>query len=349
TPAPISVVNPTPISIPTLPLTLSTTPTEITLPLNFLDQTQIETIIPAPAPTPAPAPVPAPTPVPAIAPTPTPAPTPVPAIAPTPTPAPTPVPAIAPTPTPSPSPTPAPVVSIKTPLPNATDSGEPTGLPENLRGEGFCLLTDGSDTAIPEVAAKTGISALSGNDFLTGTEDDGPIAGNQGADTLAGVGGNDILLGGKGSDFLDGGSGNDFLSGNNDNDTLVGGDGNDVLQGGKGDDILNGGAEDDVLIGDFGQDILIGGTGNDAFIFAESQAIASIDRADVIIDFSKGDAIGLSAGVAYSQLSFEPVLLHIDSGMPVDSVAIKFNSDYLAIVFDIDASYLTANVFFTAL
>jgi Ca2+-binding RTX toxin-like protein len=200
---------------------------------------------------------------------------------------------------------------------------------------------------IPEVAAKTGISALSGNDLLTATENDDLINGNQGADTLAGVGGNDILLGGKGSDFLDGGFGKDFLSGNNDNDTLIGGDGNDVLQGGKGDDILNGGADDDVLIGDFGQDILIGGSGNDAFMFAENQAIASIELADVIIDFSQGDAIGLSGGIAYAQLSFEPVLLQIDGGMPKASVAIKVNSDYLAIAFDIQASYLTADVFFT--
>ena len=282
-------------------------------------------------------------------PTPTPpTPTPTPPTTPTPTPPTTPTPTPTPPITPPPPTPPAPLVSIFSPKPNATDGGEPTGLPQNLSGSGFYIFTDNADTAIPPDAIGKGILGLSGNDSLTGTNNDDTISGNQGADTLNGLGGNDILLGGKGSDSLDGGAGNDFLSGNNDNDTLIGGDGNDVIRGGKGNDTLNGGAGNDILIGDRGQDILTGGDGNDAFFFAVDEDATPINQTDVITDFRPGDSIGLMEGLTFSALTFERVNLQLDGATPVASTAIKVGDNYLAIVSGVAQNALNASVFFKA-
>ena len=251
------------------------------------------------------------------------------------------------TPTPT-TPTPAPLVSIFSPKPNATDGGKPTGLPQNLSGPGFYIFTDNADTAIPPDALGKGIVALSGNDSLTGTNNDDTFSGNRGADTLNGLGGNDILLGGKGSDSIDGGAGNDFLNGNNDNDTLIGGDGNDVIRGGKENDILNGGAGNDILIGDRGQDILTGGDGNDAFFFAVDEDSTPINQTDVITDFRPGDSIGLMEGLTFSALTFERVNLQLDGATPVASTAIKVGDNYLAIVSGVAQDALNSSVFFKA-
>jgi len=342
TPTPITPTpTPTPITPTPTPTTITPTPTPTTItPTPTPTPTTPTPTTPTPTtPTPTPTtPTPTPTPT-TITPTPTPTPT---TITPTPTPTPT---TITPTPTPT---TPAPLVSIFSPKPNATDGGKPTGLPQNLSGPGFYILTDNADTAIPPDAIGKGILALSGNDSLTGSNGDDTISGNQGADTLNGLGGNDILLGGKGSDSIDGGAGNDFLSGNNDSDSLIGGDGNDVIRGGKGNDTLNGGAGNDILIGDRGQDILTGGDGNDAFIFAVDEDATPINQTDVITDFRPGDAIGLSEGITFSALTFERVNWQLDGATPVASTVIKVGDNYLAIVSGVAQDALNASVFFKA-
>ncbi|WP_445250075.1 DUF4347 domain-containing protein [Microcoleus sp. OTE_8_concoct_300] len=343
----ISVGSPTATPTPTPTPTPTTTPTPTPTPTTTPTPTPTPTTTPTPTPTPT---TPTPTPT-TTTPTPTPptTPTPTPPTTPTPTPTtttPTPIPTTTPTP-PPPTP-PAPLVSIFSPKPNATDGGEPTGLPQNLSGSGFYIFTDNADTAIPPDAIGKGILGLSGNDSLTGTNNDDTISGNQGADTLNGLGGNDILLGGKGSDSLDGGAGNDFLSGNNDNDTLIGGDGNDVIRGGKGNDTLNGGAGNDILIGDHGQDILTGGDGNDAFFFAVDKDSTPINQTDVITDFRPGDSIGLMEGLTFSALTFERVNLQLDGATPVASTAIKVGDNYLAIVSGVAQNSLNASVFFNA-
>ncbi len=309
------------------------------------NSSKVDISVGAPPTTPTPTPTPTtPTPTTPTPTTPTPT-TPTPTT-PTPT-TPTPTTPTPTTPTPT-TPTPAPLVSIFSPKPNATDGGKPTGLPQNLSGPGFYFFTDNADTVIPPEAMGKGIVALSGNDSLTGTNNDDTFSGNQGADTLNGLGGNDILLGGKGSDSLDGGAGNDFLSGNNDNDTLIGGDGNDVIRGGKGNDTLNGGAGNDILIGDHGQDILTGGDGNDAFFFAVDEDSTPINQTDVITDFRPGDSIGLMEGLTFSALTFERVNLQLDGATPVASTAIKVGDNYLAIVSGVAQDALNASVFFKA-
>ena len=252
----------------------------------------------------------------------------------------------APTPTPTPTPTPNTLVSIISPIPNATGDGSPTQAPKNTASDGNYFLSDSADTQIPTNAAGLPIFALSGKDNITGGEGVDSINGMQGADTINGAGGNDSLSGGKESDLIDGGVGNDFISGNNDNDRLIGGDGNNTIRGGKEDDVLIGGNGDDVLAGDRGQDILRAGAGNDTFILAGGlSASATLIGADVITDLAIGDKIGLTDGIGFANLTFEAVSLQLDGGASVASTAIKSGSNYLGIVQGVSQSQLASIVF----
>ncbi|MEG3985379.1 CAP domain-containing protein [Microcoleus sp. T3B2] len=250
-----------------------------------------------------------------------------------------------PTPTPTPTPTPN-IISITSPIPNATGDGSPTQAPKNTASGGNYFLSDSADTQIPANAAGLPIFALSGKDNITGGEGVDSINGMQGADTINGAGGNDSLSGGKESDLIDGGVGNDFISGNNDNDRLIGSDGNNTIRGGKEDDVLIGGNGDELLAGDRGQDMLTGGGGNDTFILAGGlSASATLIGADVIVDFGAGDKIGLTDGIGFANLTFESVSLQLDGGASIPSTAIKSGSNYLGIVQGVNQSQLTAIVF----
>lgn len=77
-----------------------------------------------------------------------------------------------------------------------------------------------------------------GNDSLTGTNDDNMLAGGRGQDTLIANAGDDEVLGGNGVDALFGRNGNDMLDGGNGNDVLSGENGNDNLTGGAGRDVF---------------------------------------------------------------------------------------------------------------
>jgi serralysin len=255
-------------------------------------------------------------------------------------------PAPIPTPTPTPTPTPNTLVSITSPIPNATGDGSPTTAPKNTASGGNYFLSDSADTQIPTNAAGLPIFALSGKDNITGGEEVDSINGMQGADTINGAGGNDSLSGGKESDLIDGGVGNDLIGANNDNDRLIGGDGNDTIRGGKEDDILMGGNGSDLLAGDRGQDILTGGGGNDTFILAGGlSASATLISADVITDLAIGDKIGLTDGIGFANLTFESVSLQLDGGASIASTAMKSGNNYLGIVQGVSESQLTAIVF----
>ena len=247
---------------------------------------------------------------------------------------------------PAPTPTPNTLVSITSPIPNATGDGSPTTAAKNTASGGNYFLSDSADTQIPANAAELSIFALSGKDNITGGEVADSINGMQGADTINGAGGNDSLSGGKESDLIDGGVGNDFIGANNDNDRLIGGDGNDTIRGGKEDDILMGGNGEDLLAGDRGQDMLTGGGGNDTFILAGGlSASATLISADVITDLAIGDKIGLTDGIGFANLTFESVSLQLDGGASVASWAIKSGNNYLGIVQGVSESQLTAIVF----
>jgi uncharacterized protein YkwD len=251
-----------------------------------------------------------------------------------------------PAPAPTPTPTPNTLVSIISPIPNATGDGSPTTVPKNTASGGNYFLSDSADLQIPENAAGLPIFALSGKDNITGGEEVDSINGMQGADTINGAGGNDSLSGGKESDLIDGGVGNDLIGANNDNDRLIGGDGNDTIRGGKEDDILMGGNGEDLLAGDRGQDMLTGGGGNDTFILAGGlSAAATLISADVITDLAIGDKIGLTDGIGFADLTFESVSLQLDGGASVASWAIKSGNNYLGIVQGVSESQLAAIVF----
>ncbi len=150
----------------------------------------------------------------------------------------------------------------------------------------------GTDTLI----SIENISSGSGNDTLTGNDQDNVLSSGAGSDTLEGKGGDDYLNGGDdvdtalflGSDAatvdlselgaqdtgygndtlvnienITSGTGNDNLTGDAGNNRLAGNGGNDRLDGGDGRDTLAGGQGDDTLIGGAGVDRLIGSGGDD--------------------------------------------------------------------------------------
>jgi len=234
---------------------------------------------------------------------------------------------------------------INTPTPDASGPGAPSSAPQNTFSGGSYFLTNNNDTTMPPAGSP--VQALAGNDNLTGYIGNDTIYGGSGSDTLNGNAGDDVLYGGKESDFIDGGVGNDLIFGNNNNDFLNGGNDNDTLRGGKENDVLNGGSGDDVLIGDLGQDILTGGPGNDRFVLTTTAAAIVLGQADIITDFGAGDLIGLTDGVGFDNLTFEPITLRLD-GIDSFSTAIKFNTSYLGIVKGVPQTALTAPSFFNA-
>ncbi|OCQ92417.1 hypothetical protein BCD67_07080 [Oscillatoriales cyanobacterium USR001] len=162
-----------------------------------------------------------------------------------------------------------------------------------------------------------GLVALTGNDFVKGSDEPELMNGNAGEDTLLGSAGDDTLRGGMNFDRLYGGFGNDIISGGKGDDYAFGNDGNDLLRGGQGNDNLVGQEGDDTLIGDGGVDNLWGGAGADVFVLRRDAAVppqevgSSLPRtntngliidpiiADFILDYGpgSGDAIGLTGGM----------------------------------------------------
>jgi Ca2+-binding RTX toxin-like protein len=134
---------------------------------------------------------------------------------------------------------------------------------------GFFVLSNGPDAfTVGQGGTPRNliVSALEGNDTVTGTEFRDVIQGNQGIDYIDGKGGNDVLLGNQESDILAGGDGNDFLWGGQNDDALAGQNGNDTIYGNRGNDLISGGANDDILRGNKGSDTLEGGTGGDILV-----------------------------------------------------------------------------------
>ncbi|MFB2933964.1 calcium-binding protein [Aerosakkonemataceae cyanobacterium BLCC-F154] len=195
-----------------------------------------------------------------------------------------------------------------------------TGLLDTLPG-GLLALA-GNDTVIGSdqadiVNGNQGDDRLilgKGNDTIFGGKGNDTIAGEQGNDFFSGDIGDDILYGGDfnnqfsdladsiyggtGNDTIFGQEGDDFINGNQDNDYLVGGKGNDIIRGGKDVDLLLGEEGSDTLIGDLGQDVLSGGIAEvgttDVFVLRGDSQANELSEADLILDFSPGDKIGIT-------------------------------------------------------
>ncbi len=167
------------------------------------------------------------------------------------------------------------------------------------------------------------ISALAGDDTVTGSQADDEISGGSGDDALFGLTGDDVVFDFSGDNTLDGGDGNDTLMAGIGRNDLSGGAGNDLLLGGTGSDTMNGGSGSDVIVGDpvavglggndridggADFDLLMGGAGADVFVFTATGGNDTIARLDIdyrnplsstVIgaDFTPGlDRIELGAG-----------------------------------------------------
>ncbi|MDA9301824.1 hypothetical protein N9Q15_01485 [Amylibacter sp.] len=181
-----------------------------------------------------------------------------------------------------------------------------------------------------------------GDDNIYGSIGDDTFDGGAGDDIINGRQGHDILIGGDGNDWIsgDGGSGyagNDILFGNAGNDDLRGRDGNDKIYGGNGNDILDGGEGNDTLDGGKGSNTITAGSGSDKIILRIGDGGNALSDADTITDFTDGsDDFGLTNGFSFGDLTIRQ-----GSGDHANDTIIKYGSEYLAILRNIDVSLLT--------
>ena len=154
---------------------------------------------------------------------------------------------------------------------------------------------------------------------LRGTSSSEELHGDAVENELSGLAGDDKLYGYGASDVLKGGDGDD---------TLYGGDGSDNLQAGAGDDKLDGGT---------GADTIITGSGSDQIILRAGDGGNELSDADIITDFTDGsDDFGLT-----NSLSFDDLTRTQGTGDYANDTIIKYGSEYLAILRNIDVSLLT--------
>ncbi len=132
------------------------------------------------------------------------------------------------------------------------------------------------------------------------------------------------IKGGNGVDNITGGLGSDRLFGGNGKDTLLGLAGEDYLVGGNGKDLLNGG---------FGDDTLVGGNGKDTFVLASSYGT------DTILDFGKGDFLGLAKGLTFDQLE---ITQGTDNNANNTLITNSSTNELLAIVNGVQSNVLTS-------
>jgi Ca2+-binding RTX toxin-like protein len=157
---------------------------------------------------------------------------------------------------------------------------------------------------------------LTGIENLSGSQGHDVLAGNAGANKLQGWNGDDVLRGGAGADTLEGGAGSDTASwytstagvavslaagtasggeavadALNSIENLSGSNlGNDGLEGNAGANVLQGWGGNDALVGGGGKDTLTGGSGADRIYFMALTDSVVGANADVITDFSHGQA-----------------------------------------------------------
>ena len=163
-----------------------------------------------------------------------------------------------------------------------------------------------------------------GNDDIYGSIGHDTFDGGDGNDTINGREGHDTLIGGDGDDTISGDGGSGYAG----NDTLFGDAGNDDLRGRDGNDILDGGT---------GKDIITTGSGLDTIYLRIGDGGNALSDADIITDFTDGsDTFGLTNGLSFGDLTREQ-----RSGDYANDTIIKYGSEYLAILQNIDVSLLT--------
>ena len=114
----------------------------------------------------------------------------------------------------------------------------------------------------------------------------------------------------------------------NGNFKIIGGHGNDTIDGGAGNDTLDGGT---------GKDIITTGSGSDTIYLRIGDGGNALSDADIITDFTDGsDNFGLTNGLSFGDLTRTQ-----GSGDYANDTIIKYGSEYLAILQNIDFSLLT--------
>ena len=157
---------------------------------------------------------------------------------------------------------------------------------------------------------------------------DNNIYGSIGNDAFDGGAGDDIINGREGHDTLIGGEGNDWISG----DGGSGYAGNDILYGNAGNDDLRGRDGNDILDGGTGKDIITTGSGLDTIYLRIGDGGNALSEADIITDFTDGsDTFGLTNGLSFGDLTITQ-----GSGDYANDTIIKYGSEYLAILQNID-------------
>ena len=162
------------------------------------------------------------------------------------------------------------------------------------------------------------------------------ITGSDAAETINGDANANILKGGKGFDKIYGFGGDDTIysqtssgaSGISDNSELYGGDGDDTIYGNDGDDLIDGGT---------GADTITTGNGSDQIILRARDGGDALSDADIITDFTDGsDDFGLTTSLSFGDLTRTQ-----GTGDYANDTIIKYGSEYLAILRNIDVSLLT--------
>lgn len=159
-------------------------------------------------------------------------------------------------------------LSGDTPINGATNSSYKLGLGDvgdrisvNVQyvdGYGTLESSTSSDTAAIQSSYVNGLILDSKDTKVVGTEKNDVLSGSikTAAYSISALAGNDVVSGNDGNDVLDGGKGDDKILGGKGNDKLIGGDGNDTLKGGLGADTMQGGDGNDYYFIDDVKDVV---------------------------------------------------------------------------------------------
>ena len=125
-------------------------------------------------------------------------------------------------------------------------------------GYGTLESVTSADTAAIQSSYVNGVILDSKDAKVTGTEKNDVLSGSVKTTpySISALAGNDVVSGNNGNDTLDGGKGNDKILGGKGDDKLIGGDGNDTLKGGLGADTMSGGDGNDYYFIDDAKDVV---------------------------------------------------------------------------------------------
>ena len=173
------------------------------------------------------------------------------------------------------------------------------------------------------------------DDTLTGDSAANIILGGRGSDVIRGMDGDDVLVGSDGKVYDK--DNNNYHASNtlNFSNTLYKGSGAQAgeveqLFGGAGagdDDVLYGSVGDDTLDGGTGSDRLWGGPGFDTIILRSEDGAATVETADVLLDFQDG-----SDELALDGLSFSNRTIEQGRGDYADSVLVRNGTEFLLVI-----------------